>query len=124
MHHGLPHGGGRPPMPGGVLMAPPGGIGSSTGGNESDNLTTLFIGAIPAGITDSWIEKLLTTTGKLRNWKRMKDPSGTPKGFGFAEYEDPESVLRTLRVLGGEENTHQGLMLTARDGSGIQKKLL
>lgn len=54
----------------------------------------------------------------------MKDPSGNPKGFGFAEYEDPDSVLRTLRVLGGENGTHEGLTLTAMDGSQVQKKLI
>lgn len=54
----------------------------------------------------------------------MKDPSGNPKGFGFAEYEDPDSVLRTLRVLGGEEDTHKGLTLTAMDGSQKQKTLI
>lgn len=97
---------------------------ATTGGGDAENLTTLFVGAIPAGVNDGWIEKLLTATGKLRHWKRMKDPSGKPKGFGFVEYEDPDSVLRTLRVLGGEENTHQGLTLTAMDGSQVQKKLI
>ncbi|KAI7876949.1 hypothetical protein K492DRAFT_172090 [Lichtheimia hyalospora FSU 10163] len=121
----------RPPPPGAAMhgMGPgpvgrPPAITGAPAGGDAENLTTLFVGAIPAGVNDGWIEKLLTTTGKLRHWKRMKDPSGKPKGFGFVEYEDPDSVLRTLRVLGGEENTHQGLTLTAMDGSQVQKKLI
>ncbi|PKY33722.1 hypothetical protein RhiirB3_452864 [Rhizophagus irregularis] len=52
----------------------------------------------------------LKTCGTLKSWKRVKDQSGNPKGFGFAEYADADSVLRALRVLGGE-------------GSGDDKKV-
>ncbi|KAL1935790.1 hypothetical protein VTP01DRAFT_4930 [Rhizomucor pusillus] len=117
----MPHG--RPQMPQ-QIGAPPMGMNRPPQGTESNKLTTLFVGAIAPGVSDAWIEKLLKACGSLVNWKRVKDPSGKPKGFGFAEYEDPESVLRALKVLGGEENTHEGLVLTAADGSQTQKKLI
>ncbi|KAI9494060.1 hypothetical protein BDB00DRAFT_762607 [Zychaea mexicana] len=84
----------------------------------------LFVGGIAPGINDDWIELLLKAGGNLKSWKRMKDPQGNMKGFGFAEYEDAESVLRVLRVLGGENDTHDGLVLKARDDSSVEKKLL
>ncbi|KAI9266749.1 hypothetical protein BDA99DRAFT_506588 [Phascolomyces articulosus] len=131
MHHHpmtLPSTGRPPPMGNRVAMGGPGAVGGPTGANTVEanegKLTTLFVGAIAPGITDVCLEKLLKAGGNLKTWKRMKDPEGNPKGFGFAEYEDPESVLRTLRVLGGENETHQGLTLTAMDGSGVQKKLI
>jgi RNA-binding protein 25 len=57
------------------------------------------------------------------NWKRLRDQTGKPKGFGFAEYADPDSALRALRVLGGEGGS-QGVTLQALDGSDIKKKLI
>ncbi|KAI7905850.1 uncharacterized protein BX663DRAFT_483534 [Cokeromyces recurvatus] len=89
---------------------------------DNEKLNTLFVGAIAAGITDEWLETLLKTCGNLLHWKRTKDPSGNPKGFGFATYADPDSVLCALRVLGGE--TTNGVVLKAQDGSGIEKKLI
>jgi RNA recognition motif-containing protein len=56
-------------------------------------------------------------------WKRVKDQAGNPKGFGFATYHSPDSMLRALRVLGGEEN-YAGIILKAQDGSGTEKKLI
>ncbi|KAI8997121.1 hypothetical protein BDB01DRAFT_769898 [Pilobolus umbonatus] len=90
--------------------------------NSNEKLTTLFVGAIAPGVSDAWIEKLLQTCGKLTQWKRVKDPTGKPKGFGFATYEDPESALSALRVLGGEAT--DGVVLKAMDGSQTEKKLI
>ncbi|KAI8640222.1 hypothetical protein BD408DRAFT_445340 [Parasitella parasitica] len=89
---------------------------------QKDKLNTLFVGAIAAGVSDEWIETLLKTCGNLVHWKRTKDPSGNPKGFGFATYDDPDSVLCALRVLGGEKT--EGVTLKAQDGSGVEKKLI
>jgi hypothetical protein len=58
----------------------------------------------------------------LTSWKRVKDQSGKPKGFGFATYEEPDSVLCALRVLSGEKT--EGVVLKATDGSGVEKKLI
>lgn len=38
--------------------------------------------------------------GPVKLWKRAQDPTdGTPRGFGFCEFESAEGVLRALRLL-------------------------
>jgi RNA recognition motif-containing protein len=42
----------------------------------------------------------LKLCGPVKSWKRAQDPTnGTPKGFGFCEFESAEGVLRALRLL-------------------------
>ncbi|PKK64081.1 hypothetical protein RhiirC2_854568 [Rhizophagus irregularis] len=110
-----------------VYMAPRPGYGIPWGGissmaapdSEVEKLTTLFIGGISPGVTDDWMKKMLKTCSTLKSWKRAKDQSGNPKGFGFAEYADADadSVLRALRVLGGEgsgdDKKDEGVVLSA-----------
>jgi RNA-binding protein 25 len=85
---------------------------------------SLFVGSIADGVEDAWLEKILNvsssltcnpdlankqtetawppkTAGPLIQLKRIRDASGKPKAFGFAEYGDPESVLRCLEVING-----------------------
>lgn len=53
---------------------------------------------------------------------------GNPKGFGFAEYVDADSVLRALRVLGGEgsgdDKKDKGVVLPALEEGANGKKLI
>lgn len=69
---------------------------------------TLYIGSIPPGITDEHIESILRCCGTFEQWKRLKSSDGTPKKFGLADFTDPESLLRTWRVL---KNPSQPIIL-------------
>lgn len=43
---------------------------------------------------------LMQLCGGIKSWKRAQDPTtGSPKGFGFCEFESAEGVLRALRLL-------------------------
>ncbi|CAG8528735.1 4327_t:CDS:2 [Diversispora eburnea] len=125
--------GGQPSRPG--YVAPRPGYGQmvptqimTTTTTEVEKLTTLFIGGISPGVTDDWMEKILKTCGSLKSWKRVKDQSGNPKAFGFAEYSDADSVLRALRVLGGEgagdDKKDKGVVLPALEEGASGKKLI
>jgi hypothetical protein len=88
------------------------GMGSESRGQDRDRLTqvqpqtkeeiikTIFVGSIPEGAGgDDGIERILRTAGNLRRWIRATDADDKPCDFGFAEYEDPESLSTALEVL-------------------------
>ncbi|KAK5167164.1 uncharacterized protein LTR77_007894 [Saxophila tyrrhenica] len=54
---------------------------------------TIFIGGLNENApSDSAIEKLLFCAGKLRRWTRVRDADDKVCKFGFAEYEDVDSL--------------------------------
>ncbi|KAG0149537.1 hypothetical protein CROQUDRAFT_669213 [Cronartium quercuum f. sp. fusiforme G11] len=69
---------------------------------------SLFVGSIAEGVDDAWLERLLSVAGHLVSLRRIRDPNGKPKPFGFAEYGDPESVLRCLKVIDGAKLPIEG----------------
>lgn len=75
--------------------------------------TTLFVGSISPGISDTWLTQLLEACGHMRSLKRAS------KAFAFAEYADPDSVLRAISVLNGRQLPSMGA-----DVSAPAKKLL
>ncbi|PPQ65885.1 hypothetical protein CVT26_000905 [Gymnopilus dilepis] len=79
--------------------------------------TTLFIGSISGGITDAFLNQLLSACGPVKSFKRLITPANKPQGFGFAEFEDPAGALRAIALLNGVE-------LPALEDGCANKKLL
>ncbi|ORX58539.1 hypothetical protein BCR36DRAFT_580151 [Piromyces finnis] len=69
---------------------------------------SVYIGDIPEGITDEFIEQILKVCGNVRSWKRVIDSTGQKKNFGICEFEGFEVLFRALRVIGGEANKELG----------------
>ncbi|PVU95326.1 hypothetical protein BB561_001902 [Smittium simulii] len=88
----------------------------------NDNSTSIFVGSIPEGITDEWLQRLLQTCGEIKSWKRLRDPSGKPKGFGFCEFTSLEATWRVLKILTKGEN--QGLEIPSLSVPNQKKRLL
>ncbi|KAL7749567.1 hypothetical protein RI367_005123 [Sorochytrium milnesiophthora] len=129
---------GAPPMPPGMpgapmsmtpamhaLSAPAPPVVPGFSQDELDKMCKLYVGNISGGVTDGWIEKLLTVCGPLSSWKRVKNTDGTLKPFGFATYRDVDSVLRAMSVIGGESSKSKlSLELPSLDGTPWKRIML
>jgi RNA recognition motif-containing protein len=74
----------------GVALVPP---------TREEVMRSIFIGKIPEGVSDSDLDNILRAAGSLRKWTRAYDADGKPCTFGFAEYEDAESLETATEVL-------------------------
>ncbi|KAK5857944.1 hypothetical protein PBY51_011153 [Eleginops maclovinus] len=61
--------------------------------------TTVFVGNISEKASDMLVRQLLAKCGIVLSWKRVQGASGKLQAFGFCEYKEPESTLRSLRLL-------------------------
>lgn len=84
---------------------------------QAQRLATLFVGSISGGITDAFLNQLLSACGPIKSFKRLITPANKPQGFGFAEFEDPDGALRALELLNNVE-------LPALEDGCANKKLL
>ncbi|XP_014772566.1 RNA-binding protein 25 [Octopus bimaculoides] len=66
---------------------------------EKPPVTTVFVGNISGRSPDTMIREMLQRCGNILSWKRVQGASGKLQGFGFCEYEEPESTLRCIRLL-------------------------
>ncbi|KAK3306765.1 uncharacterized protein B0T15DRAFT_552800 [Chaetomium strumarium] len=67
-----------------------------------ERLRTIFVHKIPEGVGgEEGIQKLLNTVGRLRRWDSGQSHLSEHKGalFGFAQYEDPESLVAAVELL-------------------------
>ncbi|KDO82453.1 hypothetical protein CISIN_1g002335mg [Citrus sinensis] len=74
--------------------------------------TKVYVGKIAPTADSDFVLSVLKVCGTVKSWKRAQYPSnGTPKGFGFCEFESAEGVLRALRLLNKFNIDGQELML-------------
>ncbi|KAL2629777.1 hypothetical protein R1flu_014463 [Riccia fluitans] len=114
----------RPVAP--VLKPPPGmtltelaakGIGQLAAPPEKPH-TTVYVGKIASTVEDEFLRTLFELCGPIKSWKRAQDPTtGSPKGFGFCEFESAEGVLRALRLLNKFSLEGQELVLNVNQAT-------
>ncbi|KAL9018240.1 MAG: hypothetical protein Q9185_004454 [Variospora sp. 1 TL-2023] len=67
---------------------------------KEEILKTIFVGGITEGVSgDDGVERILQCAGNLRRWIRAMDADNKACRFGFAEYEDPDSLSTAVDVL-------------------------
>jgi len=67
---------------------------------KEEIVRTIFVGGITEGAGgDEGIERILRCAGNLRRWTRAIDADNKACRFGFAEYEDPDSLATAIEVL-------------------------
>ena len=68
--------------------------------SKDEIMRTIFVSGITDGIGgNEGMEKILSTAGKLRRWDRATDASGKELAFGFAQFEDTESLWAASELL-------------------------
>lgn len=77
---------------------------------------TIFVGGLSEnGVGDEQLEGLMACAGKLRRWTRARDSGDRECGFGFAEFEDVESLEAASEIFGDVE-----VPVFAADGSVVK----
>jgi RNA recognition motif-containing protein len=66
---------------------------------KSERSTKVYIGKIPSGLSDYFMEQLFLECGHINSWRRVLDSSGKPLNFGFVEFTFVEGMLRCLRLM-------------------------
>lgn len=66
---------------------------------KEEIVRTIFIGGVTEGVGDEGIERILSTAGRFRRWDRATDAEGKQCSFGFAQYEDAESLSLAVKIL-------------------------
>lgn len=63
--------------------------------------TNLYMKNLDQDITEELIELKFSEFGKISNVKIAKDDNGNSKGFGFVNFESPDSAKRAVEAMNG-----------------------
>lgn len=87
-------------------------VAAPSGGGIPPKSTTMYVGRIPASLSDETLQGVLQACGEVQSWKPTLDPdTGKSKGFGFVSFVLAEGVITTLRVLHDREIDGQKLIV-------------
>lgn len=91
---------------------------------KEEVVRTIFVGGITEGAGgDDGIERIMRCAGNLRRWTRAMDADNKACRFGFAEYEDPESLATAVDVLKDVEvPVKPQFATTAKNGDDHEEK--
>ncbi|KAL1967044.1 hypothetical protein VTN77DRAFT_3568 [Rasamsonia byssochlamydoides] len=91
---------------------------------KDEILRTIFVGGITEGTGgDEGVERILRSAGSLKRWIRATDADDKPCKFGFAEYEDPESLRTAVEVLKDVEVPVKRQMPSEGDKEGDKEEV-
>lgn len=69
--------------------------------SQDEAARTIFVGGISGELSDVTIEKVLKSIGPVRRWLRATDADDKKCSFGFAEFEDIDSLEGAAELLKG-----------------------
>ena len=79
----------------------------------------IFIGGLPAFISDEQVIELLQTFGELKSFNLVKDANGLSRGFAFCEYLKPELTDLACEGLHGLEMAEKKLIVQRASVGGV-----
>jgi len=78
----------------------------------SDSPYKIFIGGIPAHLTEEQVKELVSAFGPVKNFNLVKDAiTAQSKGFAFFEYEDPSVTDKACQGLNGMQLQDKTLLV-------------
>lgn len=98
---------------------------------KEEIVRTIFVGGITEGAGgDAGIERILSAAGRLRRWDRATDADGKQCSFGFAQYDDAESlgiaveILRDVEIPTKKQLPSDGVKQEETEDNEIEKSKL
>ncbi|KAF7455999.1 PWI domain-containing protein [Cryptosporidium felis] len=80
-------------------------------------MTTVYVGRIPAKVSNAQIRRLLSECGTILRWSRQEDPTTKQlSSFGLCEFDSPEGVINAVNVLNGVRISSGQLLVKYQHG--------
>jgi cleavage stimulation factor subunit 2 len=81
---------------------------------------SVFVGNIPYDATEEKLQEIFSQVGPVVSLRLVYDrDSGKPKGYGFCEYDDPDTAASAIRNLNGFEMNGRSLRV---DGAATERR--